>query len=56
MAKYKDPMLPPRKPQDLVQAQHDKVHKDYAPPGLPQDTLDIIEETKKRATKEGRWK
>jgi hypothetical protein len=45
MAKYKNPMLPPRKPGDLVQAKHDKVHKDYTPPGLPQDTLDIIEET-----------
>jgi len=84
MAKYKDPMLPPRKPQDLVQAQHDKVHEDsrnlmsleflsnkaleeahklrqkvlddYTPPGLPQDILDIIEQTKKRATKEGRWR
>ena len=48
MGKYKDPMLPPRKPQDLIQSKHDKVHKDYT----PQDILDIIEETKKRATKE----
>ena len=43
MAKYKNPMPAPRKPADLVQAKHDKVHEDYA----PQDTLDIIEETKK---------
>jgi len=37
----KNPMLPPRKPQDLIQSKHDKVHEDYT----PQDTLDIIEET-----------
>jgi hypothetical protein len=24
----KNPMLPPRKPEDLVQAQHDKIHED----------------------------
>tara|TARA_R110000824_G_scaffold269647_1_gene458103 strand:- start:1725 stop:1853 length:129 start_codon:yes stop_codon:yes gene_type:complete len=40
----KTPMLPLRK---LV---------DYTPPGLPQEILDIIEETKKRAIKEGRWR
>ena len=29
----KNPMLPPRKPQDLIQSKHDKVHKDYTPDG-----------------------
>lgn len=56
MAKYKNPMLPPRKPEDLIEARHDKIHKDYTPPGLPQDILAIIDETKERAIKEGRWK
>jgi len=56
MAKYKNPMPAPRKPADLVQAKHDKIHEDYTPTGLPQDILDIIEETKKRAMKEGRWR
>jgi len=45
MAKYKDPMIPPRKIEDLIQSKHDKVHEDYTPPGLPQEILDIIEET-----------
>jgi hypothetical protein len=94
----KNPMPAPREPEDLVQAQHDKIHEDsrnlmslgllsniyeekivrefeesnkaleearklrqkvlddYTPPGLPQDVLDIIEKTKKRATEEGRWR
>lgn len=84
MAKYKNPMPEPRKPADLIQSKHDKIHEDsrnlmsleflsnkaleeahklrqkvlddYTPPGLPQDILDIIEETKKRAMEEGRWR
>jgi len=44
MAKYKNPMLPPRKPEDLVQAKHDKIHEDYTPPGLPQDIFAIIKD------------
>jgi hypothetical protein len=51
----KNPMLPPRKPA-LVQAKHDKSRNDYTPPGFPQDIIDIIEETKKIAIKEGRWR